>query len=835
MTHYLSTNLDFVQLKRASKLTTNPNDEIDLGFLSPAEQDDEIGRLGGYRVLEVLGVGAMGIVFRAEDPRLSRFIALKVMKFVGPENPRARQRFLREAQSAGCLEHDNVVTIYQVGEDGEIPYIAMQLLEGESLQDVLDRDGQLSQARVCEIGQQIAQGLSAAHQQGLIHRDVKPDNIWIEADGGRVKILDFGIARSVQNDVEMTTSGMVMGSPRYMSPEQATSEPVDHRSDLFSLGSVLYHLVSGKPPFDGKNVTATLMAVSLAEEPPIVDQVPGIEPKLAAVIHQLLQRDPDNRPQSARDVADALGAIEQERLADPVLSSRNAHLGSGGRWRVYAMVGFVAVIALGSFLFWRPNPLTDLDPLSGLQEVLITPVSVRSSTHDSDLYPDSQLIDGSGFAGLLTLGNFESMEHAGALPNNVWVTIDPGGWRSDYFQTGPAPELTFDLDGNKQVTSVAIWGYFIQGAFCNNEAKTMEFRFSSDGGATYHTEVKVGHQLTGTRVEKIDLRGPHLADTIQVRIVDNHFVTIKEKGGDRVGLSEIRFLGYGDGDTSERETTTKAQESTGIPVSRVDELDEHWSDPVSLAPAINFAGYNYAPWVSADELEFWFVANLGTGNGVDDLCVARRESPADEWQPAEPIGPPINTDAHETAFTLSNDRQEIFFVRSGTLLRSSRTDAMAAWSDPTPVAALNGTIVQSTALSHDGLKLYCSVSLRERVDIYECTRIARGEPWSDPVEPPGELNSDQMDWPCSISTDHCRMLIESTRLESQGNRDLWVATRPSIDAPWEKPRHMKAPINSDRKDTTGWWSADGNTLLFGSARPGGKTLMDIYMSKRGSQ
>lgn len=295
--------------------TSSPQTSLDeeIAFLAPPQQPDEIGRLGGYRVLQVMGVGGMGVVFRAEDPQLKRQVALKAMKPSIAASRSAKQRFLREAQSTAAIEHDNIVHIYQVGEDCGVPFIAMQFLRGESLQGRLERKPDLDSREASRIAHEIASGLAAAHKRGLIHRDIKPDNIWIESESGRAKILDFGLVRSAADiDSGLTQTGMVVGTPRYMSPEQALGQHVDHRCDLFSLGTVLYHMAAGRAPFDGGNVTATLIEVAAADCEPIESLCPDVHPKLAALITKLLQRSPGQRPQSAIEVVEALRDIEHD-------------------------------------------------------------------------------------------------------------------------------------------------------------------------------------------------------------------------------------------------------------------------------------------------------------------------------------------------------------------------------------------------------------------------------------------------------------------------------------------------------------------------------------------
>jgi serine/threonine protein kinase len=305
-------------------------------FLAPAEGPDELGRLGGYRVLKELGAGGMGIVFAAQDVQLRRPVALKVMQPALCHDVGARERFLREAQAAAALRHEHVVTIYQVGESRGIPFLAMEFLQGETLQDRLEREGQQPIGDVLNIGRQVAEGLAAAHELGLIHRDIKPGNIWLETRGeGRgakkrpssslaprpsplapsVKILDFGLARREEGEARLTQSGVAVGTPHFMAPEQAAGDHVDHRCDLFSLGCVLYRMVTGQLPFTGTNMRSVMKAVMFEAPPPVRGLAHDLPPALVALIERLLAKEPADRPQSAQEVAEALSALEAERAA----------------------------------------------------------------------------------------------------------------------------------------------------------------------------------------------------------------------------------------------------------------------------------------------------------------------------------------------------------------------------------------------------------------------------------------------------------------------------------------------------------------------------------------
>ncbi|HKB37072.1 MAG TPA: serine/threonine-protein kinase [Gemmataceae bacterium] len=284
----------------------------DYPFLAPAQGPDELGRLGPYRVLKVLGTGAMGVVFEAEDAYLKRMVALKVMRPSLAASGDYHRRFLREAQLSAAIEHEHVVPVYQVGEDRGIPFMAMKLLRGETLEDRLNRTGgRLSLPEVLRVGREIAEGLAAAHARGLIHRDIKPANVWLEAGGDRVKIVDFGLARGTGEDAHFTQAGAVIGTPAYMAPEQANAEEVDARCDLFSLGAVLYRAGTGRMAFAGKDTLSVLRALALQTPEPPHEVDPSLPRGFSDLVMRLLAKDRAGRPKSAREVAEAIEALER--------------------------------------------------------------------------------------------------------------------------------------------------------------------------------------------------------------------------------------------------------------------------------------------------------------------------------------------------------------------------------------------------------------------------------------------------------------------------------------------------------------------------------------------
>jgi hypothetical protein len=291
----------------------NVDDPYLTELLAPPEADGELGRLGKYRILKVLGHGGMGVVFLAEDPKLKRMVALKAMLPALAASATAGQRFLREAQAMAAVEHDHIVRIYQVDEERSVPFLAMELLKGEPLDKRLKREGKLPLPEAVRIGREIAEALAVAHATGLIHRDVKPANVWLEAPCGRVKILDFGLARAASQEGGLTQQGAIIGTPAYMSPELTRGEIVDARSDLFSLGVVLYRMLTGQQPFQGKDAVSTLLAVASDTPPPPARRNPATPQKLSDLVMRLLEKDPQRRPASAGEVAEALRAFEEAK------------------------------------------------------------------------------------------------------------------------------------------------------------------------------------------------------------------------------------------------------------------------------------------------------------------------------------------------------------------------------------------------------------------------------------------------------------------------------------------------------------------------------------------
>jgi len=307
---------------RTSHLSAACETEMDiadtrLDFLRPEGNSGALGVLGSYRVERLLDAGGMGLVFQAEDLQLQRPVALKVLRPEIGRRPQAQVRFLREARTLAAVRHPHVITVYHVGQANGASFLAMELLYGETLESRC-RAGRMPLSEVVRIGRAIALGLAAVHEQGLIHRDVKPDNIWLEEPSGNVKLLDFGLARFAEDDCGITQSGMIVGTLAYLAPEQAAGQTVDARTDLFGLGCVLFRLLTGRFPFEGESNLALLQAIATYSPPPTRQLNPDVPPELDALVTKLLAKRPAERPDSAATVAELLAMIDRDCLGERV-------------------------------------------------------------------------------------------------------------------------------------------------------------------------------------------------------------------------------------------------------------------------------------------------------------------------------------------------------------------------------------------------------------------------------------------------------------------------------------------------------------------------------------
>ena len=272
-----------------------------VGWLAPTDDPDSIGRLAGYEIVGVVGIGGMSVVLKGFDRSLNRYVAIKVLGTHLAGSGAARKRFAREAQAAAAIVHENVLAIHTIEEFNDIPYLVMPYVRGESLEKRSQRVGPLQVIEVLRIGQQIAAGLSAAHDQGLVHRDIKPANILLDEGSERLKISDFGLARAAA-DASLTHSGSITGTPLYMSPEQSRGEPVDHRSDIFSFGCLLYTLCTGHPPFRAETPYGIIRRICDDEARPIRESNPEVPSWLEGIIQRMMAKQVADRFATANEL-----------------------------------------------------------------------------------------------------------------------------------------------------------------------------------------------------------------------------------------------------------------------------------------------------------------------------------------------------------------------------------------------------------------------------------------------------------------------------------------------------------------------------------------------------
>lgn len=345
----------------------------------------ELPELGHFDVLETIGRGGFGVVVKAFDQKLQRIVAIKMMSAQMAVNSPARKRFVREARAGAAVRSENVVRIYAV-EEKPTPYLVMEYVPGISLQQHLNRTGPLNVAEVLKIGSQIARGLAAAHATGLVHRDIKPANVLLE-DGviTTVKLTDFGLARAA-DDASLSQSSMVVGTPMFMAPEQARGDAFDHRSDLYSLGSVLYVMVSGRPPFRASCVLSVLKRVVEEDPRPIREIIPETPQWLCDIISKLHEKKPELRFSSAEEVAVVLERclkdLQQGITVQPPVPPKRAR---SKKWSSVAAIGFASSAALVAlllaFLLAKPKAPAISPPI----EVVEKPVEKIVNTFTNSL------------------------------------------------------------------------------------------------------------------------------------------------------------------------------------------------------------------------------------------------------------------------------------------------------------------------------------------------------------------------------------------------------------------------------------------------------------------
>lgn len=360
-------------------------------FLNPTDDPRMLGRVGAYEIAGVIGSGGNGVVLKGFDAALSRYVAIKLLSPRLADSAAARRRFSREAQAAAAVVHENVMAIHAVAETHGLPYLVMPYARGPSLESRLRASGPLALEEVLRVGRQVAAGLAAAHAQGLVHRDIKPANILLEEGVERVKITDFGLARAI-DDASLTRSGVIAGTPQYMSPEQARGEPVDHRADLFSLGCVLYAACAGRSPFRAETSYGVLRKICESRPRDLRELNPAIPLWLVRLVERLLAKEPSQRFDSAAEVA----ALFEQCLAhvqQPTTIALPSELIEPRRRRALSFYAAAALVLLvsGGLAVWAWQPPSsrragDVSPPvePAAQAAIVAPAEQGANAHPWD-------------------------------------------------------------------------------------------------------------------------------------------------------------------------------------------------------------------------------------------------------------------------------------------------------------------------------------------------------------------------------------------------------------------------------------------------------------------
>jgi serine/threonine-protein kinase len=317
--------------------------------------------IGRYEIKEMIGEGAMAKVYRAYDPEIDRSVAFKILKEDHCVDEEYLSRFVREAKAAGALSHSGIVTVYDVGKLEKSPYIMMELLDGRDLGEVLKDSKTLPLKQTLIIALQLAKALDYAHKSGIVHRDIKPDNIIVLPDGESIKVADFGIARMNESEeAQKTQVGSVLGTPRYMSPEQALGDSVDGRSDLFSVGTIMYEMLSGNKAFDASNMATLMIQIAQKQPEPIKNLCPDLPAGVRQIIQKLLQKSPDKRFQTGTQLAAALGKELNSLYDQQVEQKKHKYIPLKIRWTlsVGAIVGLVSFISINIVFNMQSSAMT---------------------------------------------------------------------------------------------------------------------------------------------------------------------------------------------------------------------------------------------------------------------------------------------------------------------------------------------------------------------------------------------------------------------------------------------------------------------------------------------
>jgi len=742
--------------------------------------------LGHYRIVREIGAGGMGVVYQAEDTTLARQVALKILPPELAADEDRRLRFAREARAVAALNHPNIVTVHSVEESGGIHFITMELVKGKTLADLLPADG-FPLGRFFEIAIPLADAVAAAHQQGIAHRDLKPANVMI-SDDGRIKVLDFGLAKGMPGEgsrlaelatLSATQAGLTVGTPAYMSPEQAQGEHVDTRSDIFSLGIVFYEMLTGRRPFDGRNPASVISAILRDTPRPVTELQPAVPRALARLVDRCLAKNPVDRFQSAIDLRHSLEEVKQDvdsgdafPVARPAPAARRQ---TAPRYATLAIVAALGAAAAGVWLgFGREEGGTPVVPQ------LRDPVQVTSAL-DVESYPtwspDGQrLAYSADETGITLLGNHDIWvaQPGSGDPVNLTKDSPANDRRPSWSPNGREIAFYSDRDGE--------WGVYLVPALGGSPRKVLALPGLSNSSASAPQWAPDGSRLFVAANEADqnfvnDLR----LDTLQTsRIVlpahdsprrwdlsirpDGRRFAYLEAGGGGPELTRLWTIGASGGDA----------------VALTDGLTNVWS-----------------PSWSSDGRRVFYVSNRG---GSMDLW---QQAVMDDGRPmGEPLAVTAGLDMRSAAF--SPDGTTLAYSRGGRVSNvwrvPIRQDRPATWADARRVTS-ERTYIEFVDVSPDGQHLAVSSDRRGNQDLWVLP--ATGGDMTPLTTDPTP------DWNPRWSPDGREIAFYAYRT---GNRDIWVM--PSRGGP-----ARQVTVHAANDSFPSWSPVDGE-IAYQSQREG---------------
>ena len=827
------------------------------GSLNLPEVGDDAGlpfaALGHYRIVSRLGSGGMGDVYLGFEPALDRSVAIKVLP---PELARQSdfvQRFVDEAKAAARLVHPNIVQIYFIGEDRGHHYFAMQYVPGESLAARIARERTLASDDALRIVEQVVAGLTVAHRRGMIHRDIKPGNILLDADHDRSLLADFGLVKSLASSAAMTATGMVMGTVDYISPEQGRGLAVDGRSDLYSIGVLLYQLVSGRLPFVADSPTAMIFQHAYERPLPLDAAAPHVPRDFARLVHRLLEKDPADRYPSADALLADIGRLRRgERLELPAESELSA-------------VGATSVVIKAPDF-----AISDEERRVTTELPVVRPISwrerLRARVHE--LAPEA-------------LRNLQNTEHQidGALAvyekrRNLLAELA-------HEARGIERQLAQQVKSHRQAAGEAR-----RGGSSNSDQAASDL---AERLESHHAAAAAG--LEAQLVQQRDERGE-----IQLRLAQADAMLSKLQSQRAILKARLRAAAAGrtvDGATEDvrrRRHSTRVRLAVGAiaaaallgfaafrsipretvlktvnldntlpvaditlssksptprgpsPLEMLTSDEWEWTPPVNVGPILNSSADDAEPFLSEDGRTIYFRSIRSGGVGRSDIWTASRSRPGQPWSTPVNMGPGFNSPVVDGRPTTTSNGLELYIhsARPGSLggsdiYVSKRRSTSDPWGELQNLGSpINTDHEENSALvSADGLTLIFVTDrpgVAGTVDSLMSTRPSVNDPWSPPINM-RSVNASGSGGAATLSADQL-VLVCSSSLGGSGGRDLVMLTRTSIDEQFGNPVNLGPLLNSEADDGAPFLSSDGSELWFSSRRPGGLGGNDLYMTRR---